>query len=168
MEKKIIAIGAVIFFALFGLMVWGQSVQKNLASGRKTEMREKSSLFVVGTSDHDFGVISMKNGKVSSLFKITNPTDTDVFLKSITTSCMCTSAYLLGGGEKKGPFGMVGMGYVPPADEIIKPGESREIEVIFDPNAHGPAGVGAIARVVTLEEEGGGRIEFNFKAEVTP
>jgi hypothetical protein len=168
MEKKIIAIGAIIFFGFFGLLVWGQSAQKNLASDKKTETGGKSALSVMGEQSYDFGTISMKNGKVSYRFKVANATGKDVVLKSVTTSCMCTEAYVVNGTDKKGPFGMPGMGYVPPADELIKTGESREIEAIFDPNAHGPAGVGTIARAVTLTDENGGVIEFNFKAEVTP
>ncbi|MFA5831819.1 MAG: DUF1573 domain-containing protein [Candidatus Paceibacterota bacterium] len=168
MEKKIITIVAIVFFGLFGLMVWGQSAQKNLAAEKKIETGGKSMLSVVGASGYDFGTISMKNGKVRYRFKVANSTNKDVMLKSVVTSCMCTSAYILGGAEKKGPFSMSGMGYVPPADELIKAGESREVEVEFDPNAHGPSGVGTIARVITLTDENEGVIEFNFKAEVTP
>lgn len=168
MEKKIIIIGAIIFFGLFGLMVWGQSVQKNVVAEKRAETGGKSALSVVDASDHDFGIISMKNGKVSYRFKVDNRTDKDVLLKSVVTSCMCTEAYVLGGAEKKGPFRMPGMGYVPLADELIKAGESREIEAVFDPNAHGPSGVGTISRVITLTDENEGVIEFSFKAEVTP
>lgn len=156
-----------VFFGLFGLMIWGKSAQTDsLPASENTNAT--SSLSVVGKSAYDFGVISMKNGKVKHRFTITNPTSKAVMLKTVVTSCMCTKAYVYGGTETKGPFGMLGMGYVPSADEIIKPGESREIEAEFDPNAHGPAGVGPIARAVTLTEESGGIIEFNFKAEVTP
>ena len=64
---------------------------------------------------------------------------------------------------------MVGHGgTVPKANEIIKAGESRKLRVVFDHNAHGPAGVGIINRVVTLEDNGGGILEFEIKAVVTP
>ncbi|MFA6097905.1 MAG: DUF1573 domain-containing protein [Candidatus Paceibacterota bacterium] len=168
MNKKTIIIGFIVFFGIFGFMIWGQSAQKNLAAEKKTETNTKSSLIAVGETAFDFGTISMKNGKVSHPFSITNTSKTDILVKKVETSCMCTSAYLLGGAEKKGPFRMPGMGFVPPADEIIKPGESRQIEAVFDPNAHGPAGVGTVARSVFVEEESGARLEFNFKAEVTP
>ena len=84
---------------------------------------------------------------------------------------MCTVAYLetVDGDAEKGPFSMVGHGgTVPKANEIIKPGESRKIRVVFDPNAHGPAGVGIINRVVTLEDSLGRVLEFQIKAVVTP
>jgi len=52
-------------------------------------------------------------------------------------------------------------------NDTIKAGETREIEVVFDPNAHGPAGVGLIERVVRLEY-GEKTLELNIKAVVTP
>ena len=41
----------------------------------------------------------MKNGNVSQMFKIKNPSNQDVKLKEIVTSCMCTTAYLNNGDE---------------------------------------------------------------------
>ena len=58
-------------------------------------------------------------------------------------------------------------GSVPKVNDTIKAGETREIEVVFDPNAHGPAGVGLIERVVRLEY-GEKTLELNIKAVVTP
>ena len=46
-------------------------------------------------------------------------------------------------------------------------GEEATITVVFDPNAHGPAGVGLIQRTVTIENDGK-PIEFSFKVIVTP
>ena len=63
---------------------------------------------------------------------------------------------------------MPGMGYVPPANELIKAGESRTIRVVYNPNAHGPAGVGRIDRFVTLTDEAGGALQLEIKALVTP
>ena len=82
---------------------------------------------------------------------------------------MCTAAYIVrGDGEKKGPFSMPGHRPVPKAKEIIKAGESRGIEVVYDPNAHGPAGVGMINRFVYLEDREGNKMQFEIKANVTP
>ena len=63
---------------------------------------------------------------------------------------------------------MPGMGYVPPANETIKAGESRMIRVVYDPNAHGPAGVGRINRFVELVDSSGGTLGLEIKALVTP
>ena len=111
----------------------------------------------------------MKNGNVSKKFTITNPTDENIFISSLTTSCMCTNAYFIQlDGNKKGPFSMPGMGFVPKLNENIKAGESRDIEVVYDPNAHGPAGVGMIDRFVYLEDSSGKKLQLEIKANVTP
>lgn len=118
---------------------------------------------------YDFGTIRMKDGNVSKMFEITNLTGGDVVLERVTTSCMCTVAYIIDGENKKGPFGMPGHGGpVPKANYTIKTGGIIKIEAIFDPNAHGPAGVGIIERVVRLEYDNGKILNLNFKAIVTP
>ncbi len=109
----------------------------------------------------------MAKGNVNHIFAITNLTNKDIVVSDITTSCMCTSAYIVDGNSKQGPFGMVGMGYVPKANLLIKAGETKNIDVVYDPNAHGPAGVGLIDRFVYLSGvEGATQLEI--KAVVTP
>ena len=117
---------------------------------------------------YDFGTISMKDGLVSHIFKVKNSSDKDIVVKKVSTSCMCTSAYIESVGGEKGPFGMEGMGYVPSANEVIKTGESRDIKVVYDPNAHGPAGVGTIDRLIYLTDASGSTFQLEIKAEVTP
>jgi len=118
---------------------------------------------------YDFGTISMKNGNVTKEFTVVNPTENDIFVEKVFTSCMCTKAFLvLPDGDIKGPFGMPGMSYVPPANEVIKAGENRVIRVVYDPNAHGPAGVGRIDRFISVVEKNGGTVQFEIKANVTP
>src|SRR3989344_4450081 len=114
---------------------------------------------------YDFGTISMKNGNVSKVFKVTNSTTQDIKVPSLTTSCMCTTAYIVKeDGSKSRPFGMPGHGgAVPKANAIVKAGGALDIEVVYDPNAHGPAGAGLIERSVFLEDENDNVIEFKFK-----
>jgi hypothetical protein len=130
-----------------------------------------SSIFEldIPQTTYDFKNISMKNGNVSTTFTIINPKEEDINLQKVFTSCMCTVAYVIGqDGNKKGPFGMPGHGAVPKVNEIIKAGESRDIEIIYDPNAHGPAGVGMISRFVYLEDAKGNRRQLEIRANVTP
>ncbi len=167
MNTKNIIIILLVFAGLAGLMFWGKSAQKTKPIIPDVADKMPGSL-TASEASYDFGVISMKNGKVNYSFKISNLTNDDVILEKVTTSCMCTVAYIVNGENKKGPFGMPGHGPVPKANEVIKAGESRDIEVVFDPNAHGPAGVGKTKRVVWLEYSGGEILEFNIKAIVTP
>ena len=82
---------------------------------------------------------------------------------------MCTAAYFIDSDRnKKGPFGMPGMGFVPKLNAIIKAGTSGEIEAVYDPNAHGPAGVGMIDRFIYLEDANNNKLQFEIKANVTP
>ena len=162
----------IVFFAvlagLFGLMWWGKPAVistvptpgSNVTTGNNLTAEEKL---------YDFGTISMAKGNVDHRFKITNPTNEDVEIKDIATSCMCTIAYLESATGEKGPFGMSGhSGPTARVSEIIKAGESREIRVVYDPNAHGPAGVGPINRLVYLTDSSRKTLELEIKALVTP
>ena len=62
---------------------------------------------------------------------------------------------------------MPGHGFLPRLKEVVQAGGQVEVEVIFDPAAHGPAGIGPIERVVSLETSGG-VVELRFKALVKP
>jgi len=59
------------------------------------------------------------------------------------------------------------MGVTPNIKEKLEQGQEAEILVVFDPAAHGPAGVGKISRAVFVENSGG-KLEFYFDANVTP
>ncbi|MEK7525509.1 MAG: DUF1573 domain-containing protein [Patescibacteria group bacterium] len=119
-------------------------------------------------SAYDFGTISMKAGKVSHVFSVKNVGADPVTIAKMYTSCMCTTALLRVGEKQIGPYGMPGHGAIPRIDQAVNPGEEASVEVVFDPAAHGPAGVGKIQRVVTLEQNGAKPLEFNFSALVTP
>lgn len=162
--KKTIIIGIIAVLGLMGIMFLGRGSQ----TARVSRDFGTTSSLTASEKLYDFGTISMKNGLVNHVFKVTNSSDKDVYVEKINTSCMCTSAYIESTNGKKGPFGMEGMGHLMPANEIIKAGESRDIKVVYDPNAHGPAGVGSIDRFVYLTDASGGTFQFEIKAEVTP
>ena len=111
--------------------------------------------FIFEEKAFDFGEVSMAKGKVSHSFKIKNSGAGSLMINKIYTSCMCTEAALLKNGVKFGPYGMPGHGFVPKIKQFLDSGEGAEIEVIFDPAAHGPAGVGPIERIVYLETPAG-------------
>ena len=170
MKSKTIISFLIIILGIIGLFWWGRSVQKSTSANPSSNLSASALALSALETSYDFGKISMAQGLVEKTFEISNPTNQDITVERITTSCMCTLSYISTSEDKeKGPFGMVGHGgTVPKANEIIKAGESRKLRVVFDPNAHGPAGVGIINRVVTLEDNGGGILEFEIKAVVTP
>lgn len=115
-----------------------------------------------------FGSISMAGGKVTHRFWIRNTGTEPVVLRKMYTSCMCTTAALVKGGRKFAPVGMPGHGLIASLDETMAPNEDAIVEVVFDPAAHGPAGIGPTDRVVTIENSAGQPLELAFTANVTP
>ena len=116
----------------------------------------------------NFGEASMKKGKVTRSFSIKNEGAEPVIVTKVYTSCMCTVASLITANGKEGPFGMPGHGIVPSISAAIAPGETAAVEVTFDPAAHGPAGIGTVERVITVETRNGGDLTLGFRAVVTP
>lgn len=147
----------------------GQQTAQNTHSG----MDMGSDKVDTGTLEadktfYDFGSISMKHGKASTTFKLKNIKNEAVALTKLYTSCMCTEAKITVGNKTEGPFGMLGHGFIPSFTNSLPPNQEAEVEVVFDPNAHGPAGVGTIERTITVEGENGKLAELHIKATVTP
>ena len=165
-KKIIITIFAVIGLAL--LMWWGKSVQDPISGDSNFTANQESPL-ITSERLYDFGTISMASGNVTKIFEVTNSTVKDIIIESVVTSCMCTVAYIETKDGEKGPFGMPGHGgQVPKVNEIIKAGETRNVRVVYDPNAHGPAGVGQIDRLITIADSFGNMLNLEIKALVTP
>ena len=135
------------------------TIPKNTAVGTTT--------LSSGENSFDFGKISMSKGKVTHQFELKNVGSAPVIVRRIYTSCMCTSATLIRGNNRVGPFSMPGHGFNPGIEEAIAPGEKVALEVVFDPAAHGPAGVGPIERQVRVETDSG-FVELGIKTLVTP
>ncbi len=169
MSKKVLStIFIVIGVVALGLLLLyaepkaGENVESKSVSSNQT------SQLTADLSFYDFGTISMKNGKVTKSFKVYNNQSNPVLVSKVYTSCMCTDALLKIGTKSYGPYGMLAHGLVPSVNQEIKPSEEANIDVTFDPNAHGPAGVGVIEREVTVEQAAGGKLILNIKANVTP
>lgn len=169
MKYKSTIILTTLVLAIIGTFVWGYFNKSSTSSVQGVSSDKAHSALAAAETFYDFGQISMKNGDVQKDFVINNPTGTDIFIPRVATSCMCTKAYIVeADGSAKGPFGMLSMGYVPPANETIKPGESKIIRVVYDPNAHGPAGIGPIDRFISVTDANGGVLQLEIKALVTP
>lgn len=154
--KEIIVLGLFTFslvIALIGL---------SAASSRKAQVKQNqavaadvSQALAMPQKMHDFGQISMAAGKVKTMFQFKNTSAESVVISKMYTSCMCTNAILQMGGKKYGPYGMPGHGFIPKISSTVQSGEEFSVEVIFDPAAHGPAGVGPIQRTVYVETSAG-------------
>lgn len=121
---------------------------------------------------YNFGTITMSNGIAPHDYSIKNSSSQAVTLRRIVTSCMCTKAQVIdGNGSIRGEFGMPGHGGVSGQTNItVAAGESIVLRALFDPNAHGPSGVGAIDRVITIEtnSEKTPTLQLGFTGTVVP
>lgn len=133
----------------------------------RVEVRSQSDLTAQEPS-FDFGSVSMAAGSVTHQFRIQNTKAESIVIRKISTSCMCTTAQLVKGGKKLAVYGMPGHGYVPNLNEPIAPNEQAVVEVVFDPAAHGPAGIGRVERFVTVYTGAAQALELSFNALVTP
>lgn len=160
----------ILCLVILGLFVWGYAQNGNAPASVQGVTSSTSKIAMVSQETfYDFGTISMKNGNVSKDFVLTNSTNNDVVIRGVETSCMCTTALLVAAdGSHKGPFGMAGMGGRTTTNDTVKAGESRTLRVVYDPNAHGPAGVGRINRSILVTDSSGASLRFEIKALVTP
>jgi len=170
-ENKNIITGAIISILFLGGLVLvskpssGIPGEHNQMTG--TNPSASSTKISAEETSYDFGTISMAAGRVSHIFKIKNSSAEPAKIVKLYTSCMCTEAKLTTANGVKGPFGMPGHMSIPEINVTLTPGEEAAVEAIFDPNAHGPAGVGKMDRVVTLETNSG-NVDLKFSVTVTP
>ncbi|MBI2634021.1 MAG: DUF1573 domain-containing protein [Parcubacteria group bacterium] len=167
-NKNILSYGLIVaLIALVAVFLW-QGL--NFSSrGRNPDQLANASLTPEETA-FDFGTVSMAKGKVNHMFRVTNTGASTVNLQEMSTSCMCTEAeMIMGDSRKMGPFGMPGHGGpMNFLNEDIPPGESFVVNVMFDPAAHGPAGVGPVIREIYLGNYEKPLLTLEIRANVTP
>ncbi len=159
-------IGIVAGILILGGLIW--IARPDAQSTSSAPASSSGTLTVEEANNYDFGTISMAEGIVKHQFKIKNTSTEAVNIEKMYTSCMCTTAALAIGGKQFGPYGMPGHGFIPRINQTLVPNEEATVEVVFDPAAHGPAGVGRIERIITIENNAGQPLELQFAALVTP
>lgn len=124
------------------------------------------SLEVDPNGSINLGDVAYAGGKVSKTFQVKNNSDKTITLRKITTSCMCTTAKFSVGGKESRFFGMEMNGDLNPLINYELPaGETGTLTFQFDPAAHGPQGMGAFARTVSLFFDTGYK-DLNFQGTV--
>lgn len=119
-----------------------------------------AKLEVLGEATHDWGEIDINGGNASKDFQIKNTGTSDLFVTNFETSCMCTETQVMINGEKSPVFGMHSQsGWT----GTIKPGETADILVVFDPLFHGPEGTGPITRLVSFNSNDSDNKTVEFK-----
>jgi hypothetical protein len=117
---------------------------------------------------YELGEVPRLGGVVTKEYTFNNTTDKTMKLYKITTSCMCTKAKVVVGDKETNFYGLEHTGDKnAPVFFDIKPGQTAKVVVVFDPNAHGPKGVGAFDRTVQLVfSDPQGVKEFKFSGNV--
>ena len=164
MNKNII--GPLIAIVLLGGVIW--IARPNSQNSPASLLSNSSGLLSAEEKEFNFGEISMANGNVKHEFKIKNAGNNPIVIEKIYTSCMCTTAALMTDSKQFGPYGMPGHGFIPKINAAIDPAKEATVEIVFNPAAHGPAGVGRIQRTITIENNAGQSLELEFAALVTP
>lgn len=157
--------------ALIAALAWSARPGAGTAPGSaQPQVRGQSAPGALAAEEtsYDFGAISMAAGKVKKVFTVKNTGAGPITISKLYTSCMCTTASLQTAAGAFGPFGMPGHGFIPGIKAVIAPGESAQVEVVFDPAAHGPAGVGRIDRLISLESRDAATLQLAISANVTP
>lgn len=99
----------------------------------------------------NLGQVAYGGGIVSKSFDIKNTSGKSIKLRKITTSCMCTTAKVRIGDKETRLFGMEMNGDLNPlVDHDLPAGATAQVIFNFDPAAHGPQGIGAVDRVITV------------------
>lgn len=154
---------ALVVLAAFGVIVVTKPTPTAPVVARGT------SMLVANDATYDFGAVPINGGLVRRTYVVKNTGTEPLTIGNMYTSCMCTTALMRVAGTTWGPFGMSGHGIGGGRmSAVLAPGEIAEVEAIFDPAAHGPAGVGPVARAIYLENSAGDPVELSFSALVTP
>lgn len=123
---------------------------------------------VIAENFKDIGSISMEDGEVEIDYLLANKGDEAIVIKEMYTSCMCTEARLNINGEKSQKVGMKKGGLYNDIFKVIEPGDTAIVTAVYDPNAHGPQGIGTNMRSVFLETNlnNSPTIELKFQVNV--
>lgn len=167
-DRRMLIFGVIAALLILGGITAGVISSRGSISGEQTGTPK----IKIDPENFDFGDVSMANGKVNKIFKIKNEGDADLKLSNIHTSCMCTTATLAIDGKKSPSFGMQGHGQTFSFwSETLGPGQTADLEVTFDPNAHGPDATGPITRAIYLHSNDNNQEDakstITFTANVT-
>ncbi len=166
----LVLLPAVVIFTV--VLISQSASQKTNAAKILNDVNTSNSSVKLNQTAFNFGTISQKDGIVNAVYDVTNTGQEDILLKELYTSCGCTKAQILYmDGSVSGLYSMKGMAGAQDftVGKNLKPGETVKIKATFDPNAHGPQGIGYIKRNIMLNTNmrDNPLLQVSFEAEVT-
>ena len=118
-------------------------------------------------SIHDFGVVPVSKGRVSVELPLVNIGDGDLIISFLDSSCGCTTARIINGGESGPVFGMSSHGRSPGNwRTTIKSGKQAILKIYYDPSVH-PKFRGLATRVITITSNEKTAIKKQVRIKVT-
>jgi len=143
--------------------VLDENVKKEYLENLKENAPENAAQIVLAEDLKDLGEVSAQKGVVSTEFNFTNQGNSDLTINKLDTSCGCTSAAVVIDGQESPRFNMEMHGTNPTDYRgIIKPGQTAQIRVYYDPNVHQGL-TGPVTRFVKIFSND----PVNFETKVT-
>ncbi len=128
MNVKAVSIFIALTIALVGLLIWAGS--KRTTTTLVDVNDPNRPVATIDEESFDLGRMSVKEVR-THVFQIKNTGLSDLTLARVTTSCNCTYAYVTINGRRSPQQTMHGdNGW----SDVVKPGESAEVEVVYEPS----------------------------------
>lgn len=164
MKKFVIG---VIVFSIFILA--GSVYFLAKAPSRANLEKEVGAKIEIDHKQFSFGIVRLSSGIVEHRYPIKNIGTKDLKIANLASSCACTKVYFKSSTQESPRASMKGMTKITDWIGILKPGESGEVIMEFDPNFHGATGLGKIVRRLSFETNDPQTpyAEFNLTGEVT-
>jgi len=138
MNLKLIGVIVAIALAVSGYMLYTQSSQQRNEQTTTTSVPKGTPMISVTPASRDLGDVSMSKGRVNTLFALANTGTSDLIIRDMEATCMCTKAAVVQNGMEGPAFGMRAHGQNPTDwSATIKPGEQATLKVYYDPTVHG-------------------------------
>lgn len=143
MKFPILIIGATVLLLVGGVFFLGKQ-----PAGSVELSKNSAAEFSTDHDRYEWGNIDYGGEKASHRFTVTNNGTADLTIANLKTSCMCTTAQFL---SSSGNSPILAMHQKSTWQGTLAPGDTADIDVVFDPAYHGPQGVGLIERVVSFD-----------------
>lgn len=161
MDKKII------FSVIIGsiAVLLGSIVLVVKTAPTNLKLTKDATIKFSSDKNYDWGEIDIDGGNKEKTFPIKNTGSADLEITDFKTSCMCTTVKVIINNQESPAFGMHNQSTW---KGIIKPNQTAQIKVIFNPLYHGPQGLGPITRLISFKtnDEANSKIELRLTGNV--
>ncbi len=109
----------------------------------------EAAIIKLDPAGYDFGDVSVRGGVVNTIMTIKNEGSSDLVINDMDSSCGCTTATITKDGVEGPIFGMKMHGNPTGWSETLKPGETAQLNIYYNPMVH-PDLRGPVTRAISL------------------